>query len=104
MRFRSLVMACVLPLAAVGTVYGCSGDPAPEDLCGWLQDPAGTNCVAEFHEDIGSKCGAADPTSVSGTFSKRETLDICVLSKGGSVVFDPPLELTKIRTGMPTVM
>ena len=104
MRFRSLFVACLLPLAATGTVYGCSGDPAPEDLCAWLQNPAGTNCVAEFHEDIGSRCGAADPTTVSGTFLKREALDVCVLSKGGSVVFDPPVDLTHFPTGMPTTM
>ena len=104
MRFRSLFVACLLPLAATGTVYGCSGDPAPEDLCAWLQNPAGTNCVAEFHEDIGTKCGAADPTTVSGTFLKREALDVCVLSKGGSVVFDPPVDLTHFPTGMPTTM
>ncbi len=104
MRFRSLFVACVLPLAATATVYGCSGDPAPEDLCAWLQNPDGTNCVAEFHEDIGSKCGAADPTTVSGTFLKREALDVCVLSKGGSVVFDPPVDLTHFPGGMPTTM
>jgi hypothetical protein len=92
-------------LAATATVYGCSSDPAPEDLCGWLQNPAGTNCVAEFHEDIGSKCGALDPSLVSGTFSKREALDVCVLSKGGTIVFDPPVEIAKvIPTGMPTTM
>jgi hypothetical protein len=105
MRFRSLFVACVLPLAATGAVYGCSGDPSPEDLCAWLQNPNGTNCVAEFHEDIGSKCGAVDPTTVTGTFSKREALDICVLAQGGSVVFDPPIELAKPPIpGMPTLM
>jgi hypothetical protein len=85
-------------------VYGCSGDPSPEDLCGWLQNPDGTNCVSEFHEDIGAKCGAADPTTISGTFLTRQALDVCVLSKGGSVAFDPPVDLTRFPTGMPTTM
>ena len=104
MRFRSLLLACVLPLAATGTVYGCSGDPSPEDLCGWLQNPAGTNCVAEFHEDIGNKCGAADATTVTGQFLKREALDVCVLSKGGAVVFDPPIDFLHFPSGMATTM
>ncbi len=104
MRFRSLFVACVLPLAATATVYGCSSDPTPEDLCAWLQNPEGTNCVAEFHEDIGNKCGAADPSLVAGKFLKREALDVCVLSKGGTVVFDPPIEIAKIIAGGPTTM
>ena len=105
MRFRSLLVACALPLAATGAVYGCSGDPAPEDLCGWLQNPKGVNCIAAFHEDIADKCGAVDAATVSGTFATRKTLDMCVLTgKGGSVVFDPPIELGAPPTGMPITM
>jgi hypothetical protein len=104
MRFRSLFVACVLPLGAIATVYGCSGDPSPEDLCGWLDNPASPNCVAEFHEDIGAKCGALDPTTVTGAFAKRAALDVCVLAQGGSVVFDPPIDITHFPTGMPTLM
>ena len=104
MRLRSLFLACVLPLAATGTVYGCSGNPAPEDLCGWLQNPEGNNCVADFHEDIGTKCGAADPTTVTGQFLKREALDVCVLSQGGAIVFDPPIDFLHFPSGMATSM
>src|SRR2546421_54558 len=66
MRFRSLIAACVLPLAPL-SVYGCSIDPTTEDLCGWLQNPNATNCVSEFHEDIKDKCGSVDKAAVSGT-------------------------------------
>ncbi len=104
MRFRSLLVACALPLAATGTVYGCSGNPAPEDLCRWLQDPNAVNCVADFHDDIQAKCGAVDSATVAGTFATRNTLDMCVLSSGGAITFDPPLEINLPPTGMPITM
>ena len=107
MRFRSLLAVCAFPLAATGVVYGCAGVPAPEDLCAWLQnpDPASVNCVANFHDDIKDKCGALDLAPVTGTFGTREALDMCVLtSKGGAVVFDPPIDLVKFPPVIPTTM
>ncbi len=92
MRFRSPRRLCP-PLAATGAVYGCSGNPAPEDLCRWLQDPNGVNCVADFHDDIQAKCGAVDSATVAGTFATRNTLDMCVLAGGGAITFDPPIEI-----------
>jgi len=107
MRFRSLLAVCAFPLAATGTVYGCSGEPSPEDLCAWLQnpDPESVNCVAEFHEDIKDKCGALAPATVTGTFGTRAALDMCVLtSKGGAVVFDPPIDLVHFPPVIPTTI
>jgi hypothetical protein len=105
MRFRTLLAACLLPLAATGAVYGCSGEPAPEDLCAWLQNPEAVNCVSQFHDDLKDKCGAIDIATVTGTFGTRTALDICVLtSKGGSVVFDPPVDLVQFPPLIPTTM
>jgi hypothetical protein len=104
MRFRSLLVACALPLAATGAVYGCSGNPAPEDLCRWLQDPNGVNCIADFHDDIQAKCGAPSAAAVAGTFATRNTLDMCVLSGGGAITFDPPIEINLPPTGLPITM
>lgn len=105
MRFRSLLAACVLPLVATGAVYGCSNSPAPEDFCGWLQNPNSVNCVSHFHKDLKDQCGAADSATVSGTFPTRNMLGMCVLNgKGGSVTFDPPIEIGAPPTGMPMTM
>jgi hypothetical protein len=96
MRLRPLFAVAALPFALAGLVYGCSGGPATEDMCAWLQNPTGTNCVAEFHEDIQDKCGGPDLATVTGAFGSRAMLDMCILtSKGGSVAFDPPLDVTK---------
>ncbi len=107
MRFRSLLAVCAFPLAATAAVYGCSGEATPEDLCAWLQNPIeGTsNCVSQFHEDIKDRCGALDPATVTGIFSTRAALDTCVLTtKGGAVVFDPPIDLAQFPPIVPTTM
>lgn len=105
MRFRSLLAVCAFPLAATAAVYGCSGEPAPEDLCAWLQNPDSVNCVAAFHEDIKDRCGAFDLATVTGTFNTRAALDMCVLTtKGGAVVFDPPIDVAQFPPLVPTTM
>jgi hypothetical protein len=77
----------------IGSTHGCSDEQPVEDFCGFMANTG--NCYSEFHEDLGAACGSADAALVQGSFGSRAALDICVLSSGGQVVFDPPIDLTK---------
>lgn len=106
MRRRLFLAAAVLPLAAATFAYGCGSDEPPiESVCRWMADPH--NCYREFHADTvvdgKAKCATAgEPTlpddvnltgNSNGSFLSREALDVCFISQGGSVVFDPPIDL-----------
>jgi hypothetical protein len=82
----------VAPLVAV-SANGCSTTESTlEDLCGWLRDPA--NCYRTFAADIDASCGTEGLGSAKkGGFLSRDKLDICVLSQGGQVIFDPPVDV-----------
>jgi hypothetical protein len=75
--------------------YGCSDEPEPEDMCGWLGNP--DNCYRRFAADVGDRCGAAGlGNAPKGSFLARDALDICILSEGGQVILDPPLDLATL--------
>jgi hypothetical protein len=105
-RLPALLALMVAPWAVFNAV-GCSDEPAPEDLCGWLADD--NSCFARFADDIGAQCGATyvpgnDPVAAaSGFFSTRDDLSICVKNAGGQVIFDPPLALTTFPVDSVTV-
>jgi hypothetical protein len=69
--------------------YGCESPTQFDDLCGWLADP--NSCYREFFIDVGARCG--DATVKAGQFLARDKLDLCILSEGGQVVVDPPIDL-----------
>ncbi len=94
--------ACVIPTIGIALFAGCSAEPLPQDLCHWLDDP--NSCYATFSADVKAHCGTAIAQPVdanvevlnetSGAFGARDTLDICVLNAGGTIIFDPPLDIT----------
>jgi hypothetical protein len=106
-RFAAAALAVAAPLVGALAVHGCSGDPDFESVCLWVADP--NNCFRKFlidQESVQDTCkplGA--PTQVNlatgdngvsnGSFLSREALDVCYISGGGTVVFDPPLDLTQ---------
>jgi hypothetical protein len=77
----------------IGSTHGCSDEQPVEDFCGFMANTG--NCYSEFHEDLGAACGSKLATDVQGTFGSRAMLDVCVLSRGGQAVFDPPIDPTK---------
>jgi hypothetical protein len=79
----------VLPIP-MALAYGCGTPTEYDDLCGWVRDP--NNCYREFFVDVGVSCGAVGQTKV-GQFVSRDKLDLCILSEGGQVIFEPPLDL-----------
>ncbi|WP_437661652.1 hypothetical protein [Sorangium sp. So ce1182] len=93
MRRYVMLAAAVSPLlatAAAVTVPGCGEEF--ENICAFLQDP--NSCYADFHREIGDRCGIqGDGQTLKGSFASRETLDVCFLTSGGQVVFDPPLDI-----------
>ncbi len=97
---RRLIVSAALiaPLIPAVVVPGCSDELPLDDLCSWLKNP--NNCYARFANDIGTYCGhsytvGSDPLkNYTGSFSVRDTLDICIGSQGGQVIFDPPLDVT----------
>jgi hypothetical protein len=91
-----------LSIAAV--VYGCGSDEAPlENLCGFLGDQ--NNCERTFFDHVGAECGALGKgNGPKGTFLGRDALDVCVLEQGGTVVFDPALDLTQFPLQGPVTM
>src|SRR4051794_21392102 len=110
MRRSFLFALAAVPFAAAAVAYGCSSEPALDSLCAWIADPG--NCYREFRHDMVSGVNpkkdcqfdnAAAPTEVNlatgdvgtpnGAFLMRPTLDICIISTGGQVVFDPPIDL-----------
>ena len=96
MRRRLLIAAAVvLPIPLGLIAHGCgSGEPDIENLCGWLGDP--DNCLSAFADDVGSTCGTLGlGTAPQGSFLARDKLDVCILSAGGQVLFDPPLNVAQ---------
>lgn len=104
MRSRLALLACALalpvPLALLG--HGCSPKaPTIQDFCGFLRQD--DNCYLTLVRDMGERCGAASTAAEGaasdtwgapkGFFSQRDKLDICILEQGGSIVFDPPLDI-----------
>jgi hypothetical protein len=91
-RVSLSIVAVVAAAAPVIASKGCSDEAAIENLCGWVGNP--DNCYRAFAEDIGDRCGRAGQGSAPvGGFLARDKLDICILSEGGQVIFDPPLDL-----------
>lgn len=93
MRRYVLLAAAVAPILAVTaavSVPGCAEEF--DDVCAFLEDT--NNCYADFHSDVVNRCGAPGAgNGPKGKFAARETLDICFLTEGGQVVFDPPLDV-----------
>jgi hypothetical protein len=90
-------VAVLASLGALTGVQGCSGEQPVQDLCTWISDPS--NCAARFAEDVGHQCAKVyvDPTDpvlgATGSFLARDKLDLCVLTAGGQVKFDPPFDM-----------
>lgn len=77
----------------VSLLPACSSDEPPlESLCQFLEDE--DNCLQTFAADVGARCGTLS-NFPEGSFLSRDQLDICVLTEGGQVLFDPPLNLTE---------
>jgi hypothetical protein len=93
MRRHLLLAAAVSPIlvaAVAASAPGC-GTEEFENICGFLKDPK--NCYATFHAMAGERCGTlGESQEPTGTFASRDNLDVCFLSTGGQVVFDPPLD------------
>ncbi|WP_437585633.1 hypothetical protein [Sorangium sp. So ce1000] len=94
MRRYVLLAAAVSPIVAMAgvvSVPGCGEEF--DDVCAFLKDP--NSCYRTFHVETDARCAVPragdEPT---GRFASRETLDVCFLTSGGQVVFDPPLDLT----------
>ena len=84
-----LATGSLLPIAVLAG-GGCDSPTQYDDFCGWIRDEE--NCYREFFIDVEAKCGAT-PTTQAGQFLTREKLDLCVLTGGGQVLFDPPIDL-----------
>jgi hypothetical protein len=90
------------PLALLIQAEGCATEPLPQDLCSWLADS--NNCYARFADDIiagttSPRCGQIakddEPSeSTTGFFQDRTDLSICIITGGGQIIFDPPLDVT----------
>lgn len=90
------------PLVLLILAEACTPEPLPQDLCSWLADT--NNCYARFADDIiaGSdspRCGTlatdSEPAeSTTGFFQDRTDLSICIVTGGGQIIFDPPLDVT----------
>jgi hypothetical protein len=107
LHFAVAALAVAAPLAGATAVHGCSGDPDFESVCLWVADP--NNCFRKFlidQESVQDTCKPqGEPTQVNlakgdngvsnGSFVARDKLDVCFISGGGTVTFDPPLDLTK---------
>jgi hypothetical protein len=93
MRRRLFLAALALPIAVFGSTHGCSKEQPVEDYCAFMADNG--NCYADFHKDLGDTCGSSVASDVQGSFANRTMLDICVFSRGGQAVIDPPIDLTK---------
>lgn len=105
-RFAFVAFAFILPVPVALLSYGCGAKaPTIEDYCGFLRNP--DNCYSTLIRDMGARCGApaanADPEALSATwaaantvqgyFIKRDKLDMCILNKGGAIVFEESLDL-----------
>ncbi len=97
MSRRLFLAAFAIPLAVIGSTHGCSDEQPVEDYCAFMSDSG--NCYADFHKDLGDACGSTISSEVQGSFANRTMLDICVFSRGGQAVLDPPIDLTKTFPG-----
>jgi hypothetical protein len=96
------------------SVHGCSNETAFESICDWIANP--NNCYREFRagmlEDdggpsaLGPGCTFAGPQPTdaddkmhppggtqNGAFPTGQVLTTCIIDSGGSVTFDPPINL-----------
>jgi hypothetical protein len=111
-----LVLAVLVLPAGTPAIHGCSDELPFESACRWLADPE--NCFREFHEDmvaargpdnLNGDCRTYPPFPVStwpteasqagpgvsnGAFQSRAKLDTCILTAGGMVTVNPPIDLT----------
>ena len=106
MRLRIAFVGLVLGASIGGLAHGCSDSVSDiENICGWVDDP--NNCYRTMYLDMGAQCGhlgtQGDSFSAApvGAFSDRTMLATCIIEGGGSVVFDPPLDLTRFPLGQP---
>jgi len=104
-RLAFVAFAFILPVPVALLGYGCDAKaPTIEDFCGFLRNP--DNCYSTLIQDVGARCGTpgnADPAAMSkdwapagtvqGYFIKRDKLDMCILNKGGAIVFEESLDL-----------
>lgn len=119
-RLRRLLL---VPLAVVpafaAAAHGCSTEPPFESVCGWLAEP--DNCFRDFHRDmlatadlvntdnpngdcrtyrpkplsgVPTEATSGTPGVSNGSFLMRAMLDTCILDEGGSVKFNPAIDLT----------
>ncbi|WP_437806560.1 hypothetical protein [Sorangium sp. So ce1078] len=93
MRRYVLLAAAVAPILVVTaavSVPGCGEEF--ENICAFLKDP--NSCYRTFHVETDARCAVPrEGDAPTGKFASRETLDVCFLTSGGQVVFDPPLDL-----------
>lgn len=104
-RLAFVAFAFILPVPVALLAYGCDAKaPTIEDFCGFLRNP--DNCYSTLIQDVGARCGTpgnadpaamskdwAPPGTVQGYFIKRDKLDMCILNKGGAIVFEESLDL-----------
>jgi hypothetical protein len=104
-RIAFVAFAFILPVPVALLAYGCDAKaPTIQDFCGFLGSP--DNCYLTLVRDMGARCGtpgSADPATpsgewapndtVQGYFVKRDKLDMCILNKGGAIVFEESLDL-----------
>lgn len=101
-RFALVAFAFALPVPLAVLLHGCNPKaPSIQDFCGFLRQE--DNCYLTLVRDMGNRCGtlstaaegAASDTwgAPKGFFSQRDKLDVCILEQGGSIVFDPPLDV-----------
>jgi len=101
---RALTVALfVTPFVVFGGLHGCGTQQASENICNWLGDS--NNCYAVFANDVATQCGReftpdSEPLQdATGVFLDRTDLSICILSAGGQIVFDPPLDVSTFPVG-----
>src|SRR5580700_2483133 len=114
-RRHAILTLTLAALAAVWVlVHGCAPETAFESVCDWVADP--DNCYREFRagmlaatnpseSSVNGDCTftGTSPTQVdvakhtdgtpNGAFQTTGMLGTCVISTGGSVVFNPPINL-----------
>src|SRR5262245_9121236 len=112
MRRRILlaVAAVVVPLASAAFIESCSTGEAFESVCLWVADPA--NCFREFRKDFEATMKDCQPLGsptqaipsgangvANGAFTNNPPggpFDVCFINGGGTVKFDPPIDLTML--------
>ncbi|WP_437618431.1 hypothetical protein [Sorangium sp. So ce1151] len=93
MRRYVMLAAAVAPILAVTaavSVPGCGEEF--ENICAFVNEP--NSCYHAFQAETAAECWTPGTgEGPSGSFSSRETLDVCFLDEGGQIVFDPPLDI-----------